>query len=143
MVTMRLVELALEAGIPKGVLNVVHGAAEVVDAICDHPDIKAVSFVGSTRVGTHVYNRASLNGKRVHDGRQEPCHRAARRQQGADAQRDRGRCLRRRRPAPHGAVGRAAGRRGAELDSRSGRQGQDASVSAGTEPGTDVGLVIS
>jgi malonate-semialdehyde dehydrogenase (acetylating)/methylmalonate-semialdehyde dehydrogenase len=65
MVTMRLVELAIEAGIPKGVLNVVHGAAEVVDAICDHPDIKAVSFVGSTRVGTHVYQRASLAGKRV------------------------------------------------------------------------------
>jgi malonate-semialdehyde dehydrogenase (acetylating)/methylmalonate-semialdehyde dehydrogenase len=65
MVTMRLVELALEAGIPKGVLNVVHGGEEVVNAICDHPDIKAVSFVGSTRVGTHVYNRASLSGKRV------------------------------------------------------------------------------
>ncbi|WP_374493707.1 CoA-acylating methylmalonate-semialdehyde dehydrogenase [Brachymonas sp.] len=65
MVTMALVKLAHEAGIPKGVLNVVHGAAEVVDAICDHPDIKAISFVGSTRVGTHVYNRASLAGKRV------------------------------------------------------------------------------
>ncbi|MDD3785340.1 MAG: CoA-acylating methylmalonate-semialdehyde dehydrogenase [Hydrogenophaga sp.] len=65
MVTMELVKLALEAGIPKGVLNVVHGAAEVVDAICDHPDIKAISFVGSTKVGTHVYNRASLAGKRV------------------------------------------------------------------------------
>ena len=65
MVTMRLVELALEAGIPKGVLNVVHGGEEVVNAICDHPDIKAVSFVGSTRVGTHVYNRSSLAGKRV------------------------------------------------------------------------------
>jgi len=65
MVTMRLVELALEAGIPKGVLNVVHGGPDVVNAICDHPDIKAVSFVGSTRVGTHVYNRASLAGKRV------------------------------------------------------------------------------
>jgi malonate-semialdehyde dehydrogenase (acetylating)/methylmalonate-semialdehyde dehydrogenase len=65
MVTMRLVALALEAGIPKGVLNVVHGAAEVVDAICDHPHIKAVSFVGSTRVGTHVYQRATLAGKRV------------------------------------------------------------------------------
>ena len=65
MVTMRLVELALEAGIPKGVLNVVHGGEDVVNAICDHPDIKAVSFVGSTRVGTHVYNRASLAGKRV------------------------------------------------------------------------------
>ncbi|WP_186426672.1 CoA-acylating methylmalonate-semialdehyde dehydrogenase [Cupriavidus metallidurans] len=65
MVTMQLVELALEAGIPKGVLNVVHGAADVVNAICDHPDIKAISFVGSTRVGTHVYERASLAGKRV------------------------------------------------------------------------------
>ena len=65
MVTMRLVELALEAGIPKGVLNVVHGDAESVDALCDHPDIKAISFVGSTRVGTHVYQRASQAGKRV------------------------------------------------------------------------------
>ncbi|MCD9033413.1 CoA-acylating methylmalonate-semialdehyde dehydrogenase [Luteimonas sp. Y-2-2-4F] len=65
MVTMRLVELALEAGIPKGVLNVVHGGADVVNAICDHPDIRAVSFVGSTRVGTHVYRRASTAGKRV------------------------------------------------------------------------------
>ncbi|RQW29828.1 CoA-acylating methylmalonate-semialdehyde dehydrogenase [Rhodobacteraceae bacterium CH30] len=65
MVTMRLVELALEAGIPAGVLNVVHGGEEVVNALCDHPDIKAVSFVGSTRVGTHVYNRASLAGKRA------------------------------------------------------------------------------
>lgn len=65
MVTTRLVELALEAGIPAGVLNVVHGGEDVVNAICDHPLIRAISFVGSTRVGTHVYNRASLNGKRV------------------------------------------------------------------------------
>lgn len=65
MVTMRLVELAHDAGVPPGVLNVIHGGPDVVNAICDHPDIKAVSFVGSTRVGTHVYNRASLAGKRV------------------------------------------------------------------------------
>ncbi len=65
MVTMRLCELALEAGIPPGVLNVVHGGEAAVNAICDHPDIKAISFVGSTRVGTHVYQRASLAGKRV------------------------------------------------------------------------------
>ena len=65
LVTMRLCELALEAGIPPGVLNVVHGGEDVVNAICAHPDIKAISFVGSTKVGTHVYNRASLNGKRV------------------------------------------------------------------------------
>ena len=65
MVTMRLAELALEAGVPPGVLNVIHGGVEAVNLICDHPDIKAVSFVGSTKVGTHVYNRASQNGKRV------------------------------------------------------------------------------
>jgi len=65
LVTMELVKLALEAGIPKGVLNVVHGAVDVVNAICDHPDIKAISFVGSTHVGTHLYQRASLAGKRV------------------------------------------------------------------------------
>jgi len=65
MVTMRLCELALEAGVPPGVLNVIHGGEMAVNAICDHPDIKAISFVGSTKVGTHVYNRASLNGKRV------------------------------------------------------------------------------
>ncbi len=65
MVVMRLAELAMEAGMPKGVLNVVHGGPDVVNGICDHSDIKAVSFVGSTPVGTHVYNRASLAGKRV------------------------------------------------------------------------------
>ncbi|WP_175941875.1 CoA-acylating methylmalonate-semialdehyde dehydrogenase [Caballeronia sp. BCC1704] len=63
--TMELVELAMEAGVPPGVLNVVHGGKEVVDALCTHPDIKAVSFVGSTAVGTHVYNLASQHGKRV------------------------------------------------------------------------------
>ncbi len=65
MVTMRLIELAIEAGLPPGVLNVVHGAEEVVNALCDHPDVKAISFVGSTRVGTHVHERASRAGKRV------------------------------------------------------------------------------
>ncbi len=65
MVTMRLAELAMQAGVPPGVLNVVHGGAEVVNRLCDHPDIKAVSFVGSTQVGTHVYNRATQNGKRA------------------------------------------------------------------------------
>ncbi|MDR2155942.1 MAG: CoA-acylating methylmalonate-semialdehyde dehydrogenase, partial [Burkholderiaceae bacterium] len=65
MVTMRLCELALQAGIPPGVLNVVHGGEDAVNALCDHQDIKAISFVGSTRVGTHVYQRASLAGKRV------------------------------------------------------------------------------
>ena len=65
LVTCRLVELALEAGIPAGVLNVIHGGEDIVNGICDHADIKAVSFVGSTKVGTHVYNRATLAGKRA------------------------------------------------------------------------------
>jgi malonate-semialdehyde dehydrogenase (acetylating)/methylmalonate-semialdehyde dehydrogenase len=65
LVTCRLVDLALQAGIPKGVLNVIHGGEATVNGICDHPDIKAVSFVGSTKVGTHVYRRATLAGKRA------------------------------------------------------------------------------
>jgi malonate-semialdehyde dehydrogenase (acetylating)/methylmalonate-semialdehyde dehydrogenase len=63
--TVELVKLALEAGVPAGVLNVVHGGKEVVDALCTHKDIKAISFVGSTAVGTHVYNLAGQHGKRV------------------------------------------------------------------------------
>ncbi|HTE41234.1 MAG TPA: CoA-acylating methylmalonate-semialdehyde dehydrogenase [Steroidobacteraceae bacterium] len=65
MTPMLLAELALEAGIPAGVLNIVHGGKNAVDALCTHPDIAAVSFVGSTTVGTHVYNLSSQNGKRV------------------------------------------------------------------------------
>jgi malonate-semialdehyde dehydrogenase (acetylating)/methylmalonate-semialdehyde dehydrogenase len=62
---MLLAELALEAGVPPGVLNIIHGGKRAVDAICTHPDIAAVSFVGSTAVGTHVYELASRHGKRV------------------------------------------------------------------------------
>ena len=62
---MLLAELALQAGVPPGVLNIIHGGKRAVDALCTHPDIAAVSFVGSTHVGTHVYNLASQNGKRV------------------------------------------------------------------------------
>ena len=65
MSTMVLAELALEAGIPPGVLNVVHGGKEAVDALCTHPEVKAVSFVGSCAVGEHVYKLASHHGKRA------------------------------------------------------------------------------
>src|SRR5688500_2544172 len=65
MTPMLLAELALEAGVPPGVLNVVHGGKEAVDALCSHPDVKAVSFVGSTHVGEHVYKLASSHGKRA------------------------------------------------------------------------------
>jgi malonate-semialdehyde dehydrogenase (acetylating)/methylmalonate-semialdehyde dehydrogenase len=58
-------ELFQEAGFPPGVFNVVHGDKEAVDAILDHPDIKAVSFVGSTPVAEYIYARGSAAGKRV------------------------------------------------------------------------------
>ncbi len=63
--SMRMAELALEAGVPAGVLNVVHGGPDVVNRLCSHDAIKAVSFIGSTHVGTHVYNLASKHGKRA------------------------------------------------------------------------------
>ncbi|WP_343676879.1 CoA-acylating methylmalonate-semialdehyde dehydrogenase [Paraburkholderia heleia] len=63
--TMVLVALAIEAGVPKGVLSVVHGGKDVVDALCTHEHIRAISFVGSTAVGTHVYRLGSEHGKRV------------------------------------------------------------------------------
>lgn len=65
MTTMMLAELAIEAGVPAGVLNVVHGGKEAVDALCTHPDVKAVSFVGSCHVGEHVYKLSSDHGKRA------------------------------------------------------------------------------
>jgi len=60
----RIAELLKEAGLPNGVLNIVHGDVEVVNAICDHPGIEAVSFVGSTKVAQAVYRRATQNLKR-------------------------------------------------------------------------------
>ena len=60
----RIAELLKEAGLPDGVLNVIHGSSEIVNAICDHPKIEAVSFVGSTKVAKIVYQRATHNYKR-------------------------------------------------------------------------------
>ena len=62
---MRLAELFTEAGAPAGILSVVHGGAEQVDALLSHPDVKAVSFVGSARVGAHVYRTATEHLKRA------------------------------------------------------------------------------
>jgi malonate-semialdehyde dehydrogenase (acetylating)/methylmalonate-semialdehyde dehydrogenase len=60
----RIAMLLKEAGLPDGVFNAVHGDEEIVNAICDHPDIEAVSFVGSTKVAQAVYRRATQNLKR-------------------------------------------------------------------------------
>ncbi|MXP14889.1 CoA-acylating methylmalonate-semialdehyde dehydrogenase [Altererythrobacter confluentis] len=64
-VPVRLAELMLEAGAPEGILQVVHGDKEMVDAILDHPDIAAVSFVGSSDIAHYVYKRGVAAGKRV------------------------------------------------------------------------------
>lgn len=64
----KLVELFQEAGLPPGVLNLVHGGKEVVEALCTHPDIAAISFVGSSQVAKHVYSLGSSHGKRVQAG---------------------------------------------------------------------------
>jgi malonate-semialdehyde dehydrogenase (acetylating)/methylmalonate-semialdehyde dehydrogenase len=61
---MRIAELLKEAGLPDGVFNVVNGDKKIVEAICDHPDIEAVTFVGSTKVAKLVYQRATGNLKR-------------------------------------------------------------------------------
>jgi malonate-semialdehyde dehydrogenase (acetylating)/methylmalonate-semialdehyde dehydrogenase len=64
-VPMRLAELMIEAGLPPGILNVVNGDKESVDAIIDDPDIQAIGFVGSTPIGQYIYGRGCANGKRV------------------------------------------------------------------------------
>ncbi|MEL7481341.1 MAG: aldehyde dehydrogenase family protein, partial [Pseudomonadota bacterium] len=64
-VPLRLAELFLEAGGPEGVLNVVHGDKVAVDAILTHPDVKAVSFVGSSDIAQYVYATGTAHGKRV------------------------------------------------------------------------------
>ncbi len=63
--TFKLAEYLKEAGLPDGVFNIVNGAREIVEGICDHPSIKAVAFVGSSNVAKIVYSRAASNGKRA------------------------------------------------------------------------------
>jgi len=64
-VPMRLAEMFLEAGAPEGLLQVVHGDKEMVDAILDHDDIAAISFVGSSDIAQYIYSRGTANAKRV------------------------------------------------------------------------------
>jgi malonate-semialdehyde dehydrogenase (acetylating)/methylmalonate-semialdehyde dehydrogenase len=60
-----LSEMIKEIGLPKGVFNMVHGGRDLVDNICTHPDIKAISFVGSTQGGEHIWKLGTSHGKRV------------------------------------------------------------------------------
>lgn len=64
-VPVRLAELMMEAGAPEGVLNVIHGDKVAVDAILQHPDVKAVSFVGSSDIAQYVYVQGATHGKRI------------------------------------------------------------------------------
>ena len=64
-VPMRLAEIMIEAGLPAGILNVVNGDKEAVDAILDDPDIRAIGFVGSTPIAEYIYTRGTATGKRV------------------------------------------------------------------------------
>jgi malonate-semialdehyde dehydrogenase (acetylating)/methylmalonate-semialdehyde dehydrogenase len=61
----RVLELIEGAGFPAGVVNLVHGGKDAVDAMLDHPEVRAISFVGSTPVARYIYSRAAANGKRV------------------------------------------------------------------------------
>ncbi|GHJ90102.1 hypothetical protein NliqN6_6504 [Naganishia liquefaciens] len=60
-----LVELAHQAGVPPGVINIVHGGVDTVNFLCDSPIVKAITFVGSNTAGEHIYTRGCANGKRV------------------------------------------------------------------------------
>jgi len=62
---MILARLAKEAGVPDGVLNIIHGSKDAVNFICDAPEVKAISFVGGDTAGRHIHERGSKNGKRV------------------------------------------------------------------------------
>ena len=145
MSTMELVALALQAGVPPGVLNVVHGGKDVVDALCSHPDVAAVSFVGSTEVGTHVYDLAGRHGKRVQSMMGAKNHAVIL----PDAHKDQ---------SLNALVGAAFGAAGQRCMATSVavfvgeaqawlpevvERAKRLKVHAGTEPGTDVGPLIS
>lgn len=143
--TMLLVELAVEAGVPAGVLNVVHGGKDVVDGLCTHKDIKAVSFVGSTAVGTHVYDLAGKHGKRVQSMMGAKNHAVVL----ADANREQ--ALNALVGAGFGAAGQRCMATSVVVLVGAAKQwlpdlkalAQKLTVNAGSEPGTDVGPVVS
>jgi malonate-semialdehyde dehydrogenase (acetylating)/methylmalonate-semialdehyde dehydrogenase len=143
--TMLLVELALEAGVPPGVLNVVHGGKDVVDKLCTHPHIKAVSFVGSTAVGTHVYDLAGKHGKRVQSMMGAKNHAVVL----PDANREQ--ALNALVGAGFGAAGQRCMATSVVVLVGAAKQwlpdlkalAQKLKVNAGSEPGTDVGPLIS
>ncbi|TKY71523.1 Methylmalonate-semialdehyde dehydrogenase of acylating [Spatholobus suberectus] len=140
-----LAELAIEAGLPNGVLNIVHGTNDIVNAICDDDDIKAVSFVGSNTVGAYVYARASTKGKRVQSNIGAKNHAVIMPDARVDA------TLKALVTAGFGAAGQKCTALSAVVFVGSFSQWKDKlvehakslKVNAGTEPDTDLGPVIS
>ncbi|XP_010933526.1 methylmalonate-semialdehyde dehydrogenase [acylating], mitochondrial [Elaeis guineensis] len=142
---MMLAELALEAGLPDGVLNIVHGTNDVVNNICDDEDIKAISFVGSNTAGMHIYSRAAAKGKRVQSNMGAKNHAIIMPDASVDAALD----------ALVAAGFGAAGQRCMALstavfvggskpwEDELIKRAQALKVNAGIEPGTDLGPVIS
>ncbi|KAJ4967544.1 hypothetical protein NE237_019393 [Protea cynaroides] len=142
---MMLAGLAMEAGLPSGVLNIVHGTNDVVNNICDDDDIKAISFVGSNTAGMHIYSRAAAKGKRVQSNMGAKNHAIIMPDASVDA------TLNALAAAGFGAAGQrcmalstavfvGGSRAWEELLAE---RAKALKVSAGTEPGADLGPVIS
>ncbi|XP_057825420.2 methylmalonate-semialdehyde dehydrogenase [acylating], mitochondrial [Cryptomeria japonica] len=142
---MLLAELAMEAGLPPGVLNIVHGTHDVVNQICDDPNIKAVSFVGSNVAGMHIYARASAKGKRVQSNMGAKNHAIIMPDANVDA------TLNALVSAGFGAAGQRCMALSTAVFVGGSKQWEEGlcervtrlKVSAGIEPGADLGPVIS
>ncbi|TKY59434.1 Methylmalonate-semialdehyde dehydrogenase of acylating [Spatholobus suberectus] len=140
-----LAELALEAGLPEGVLNIVHGTHDIVNAICDDDDIKAISFVGSNVAGMHIYSRAAAKGKRVQSNMGAKNHAIVMPDANVDA------TLNALVAAGFGAAGQRCMAlstvvfvRGSQpWEAKLVERAKALQVNAGTEPDTDLGPVIS
>ncbi|XP_058188085.1 methylmalonate-semialdehyde dehydrogenase [acylating], mitochondrial-like isoform X2 [Rhododendron vialii] len=143
--SMILAALAMEAGLPDGVLNVVHGTNEIINHMCDDDDIKAISFVGPNTVGMHIYARAAARGIRVQSNMGAKNHAVITPDASADATLD----------ALVAAGFGAAGQRCTFLstaifvggsmpwEEELVERAKELKVNAGTEPGADIGPVIS
>ncbi|XP_078435490.1 aldehyde dehydrogenase 6B2 [Wolffia australiana] len=142
---MILAELAMEAGLPDGVLNIVHGTTDTVNNICDDEDIKAISFVGSNTAGMHIYGRAAAKGKRVQSNMGAKNHAIIMPDASVDA------TLNALVAAGFGAAGQrcmalstAVFVGGSEKwEDELSKRARSLQVGPGIEPGTDLGPVIS
>ncbi|XP_066154072.1 probable methylmalonate-semialdehyde/malonate-semialdehyde dehydrogenase [acylating], mitochondrial isoform X1 [Euwallacea fornicatus] len=143
--TMLLMELLNEVGCPPGVVNVIHGTHDAVNFICDHPDIKAISFVGGDKAGKHIYAKGAASGKRIQSNMGAKNHAVVLPDADKNATLD----------SIVGAAFGAAGQRCMALSVAIlvgeaqkwvpdlVEKAKKLKVSAGHEPGTDVGPVIS